>query len=84
MNEGWERCVTWFPYICFCGVATLLGLVFLLWSLITMGEVQYGHWYNWHNCNIPWLSGLAWCFIGFEVFCALVGTAAFFNGWEVV
>ncbi|WIA44276.1 hypothetical protein OEZ86_007084 [Tetradesmus obliquus] len=84
LNEGWERCVTWVPYICFCGFATLLGLVFLLMSLITMGEVQYGPWHHWHGCNIPWLSHLAVCFIGFEVFCALVGTAGFFNGWKVV
>lgn len=84
LNEGWERCVTWVPYICFCGFATLLGLVFLLMSLITMGEVQYGAWHKWHGCGTPWLSHLAVCFIGFEVFCALVGTAGFFNGWKVV
>jgi hypothetical protein len=84
LNEGWERCVTWVPYICFSGVATLLGLVFLLMSLITMAEVQYGSWHTWIGCGVPWLSHLAVCFIGFEVFCALVGTAGFFNGWKVV
>lgn len=68
----------------FSGVATLLGLVFLLASLITMGEVQYGPWQGWYGCNIPWLSHLAVCFIGFEVCCALIGTAGFFNGWKVL
>lgn len=84
LNECWERCVTWVPYICFSGVATLLGLVFLLLSLITMGEVQYGPWEGWMDCEIPWLSHLAVFFIAFEVCCTLVGTAGFFNGWKVV
>jgi hypothetical protein len=84
LNEGWERCVTWVPFVCFSGFAMLLGLAFLLTSLVTMGEVQYGPWQNWHDCGIPWISNVVVGLVSFGVFCALVGVAGFFNGWKVV
>jgi hypothetical protein len=95
LDEPRERVLTWAPYILWCGFSTLAGILFLLWSLITMAEVQYGHWLNWGKCGLDWLgaapgqngtgpSATAVAFIVYEITALMLGLLVFFSGWTIL
>eukprot|EP00775_Hariotina_reticulata_P005186 gene5186-5424_t len=86
LNTLWEQLLVWVPYVLISGVSTICGILFLLQSLITMMQVQYGAYTTWQDCPAmdAFNFSIFFRFFGFyQIFCTCCATFLFCLGWTV-